>query len=205
MSRYITVSEATLRRHLCEKEIRAIEDAALSRLLDAVLVRAVIAVKDVRCAEDWIVWARAWLDQLDRTPGSAVDAAHKIGHSDPLTHALHQLAWAAKESCYGATHKAAPWLVLRYVADAAVALGINAGGLLKRVTKGEAMTLPDAAPPQLEKSKMNGYVYVESEHGPDGTLYTVGFYDPKGEWHPESDHSDRDAAASRVNYLNGGR
>jgi hypothetical protein len=44
------------------------------------------------------------------------------------------------------------------------------------------------------------YVYIESEKG----LYTVGFYDPKGNWHPESDHDSRSDAAHRVHYLNGG-
>jgi hypothetical protein len=45
------------------------------------------------------------------------------------------------------------------------------------------------------------YVYVESEPG----LYTVGFYDPNnGQWHPESDHESREAAANRVHWLNGG-
>ena len=34
--------------------------------------------------------------------------------------------------------------------------------------------------------------------------YTVGFYDPNGEWIPESDHADSEAAAKRVHYLNGG-
>lgn len=43
------------------------------------------------------------------------------------------------------------------------------------------------------------YVYILSEPG----LYTVGFYDPSGRWHPDSDHNDRDKAAERVAYLNG--
>jgi len=34
-------------------------------------------------------------------------------------------------------------------------------------------------------------------------LYTVGFYDPAGNWHSESDHDTRDEAAARVAYLNG--
>jgi hypothetical protein len=45
------------------------------------------------------------------------------------------------------------------------------------------------------------YVYVRSEPG----LFTVGFYDPTGKWHAESDHGTREQAAVRVNYLNGGR
>lgn len=43
------------------------------------------------------------------------------------------------------------------------------------------------------------YVYIRSEPG----LWTVGFYSPNGEWHPESDHSDREEAAKRVAWLNG--
>jgi hypothetical protein len=46
---------------------------------------------------------------------------------------------------------------------------------------------------------MSGYVYIKSEPH----LFTVGFYDPKGKWHPDSDHTDREEAAKRVAYLNG--
>jgi hypothetical protein len=45
------------------------------------------------------------------------------------------------------------------------------------------------------------YVYIQSEPG----LWTVGFYSPNGEWVPESDHNDKDAAAYRVAYLNGSK
>jgi hypothetical protein len=45
------------------------------------------------------------------------------------------------------------------------------------------------------------YVYIESEPG----LYTVGFYDSKGKWQPESDHTSKEAAAERIHYLNGGK
>lgn len=44
------------------------------------------------------------------------------------------------------------------------------------------------------------YVYIRS--GPN--LYTVGFYDPNGKWHADSDHESRGDAARRVHYLNGG-
>ena len=44
------------------------------------------------------------------------------------------------------------------------------------------------------------WVYQSFEPG----LFTVGFYTPDGEWVSESDHSDRDCAAGRVNFLNGG-
>ena len=54
------------------------------------------------------------------------------------------------------------------------------------------------------------YVYIESERftGEDGfthVLYTVGFYKPDGKWVAESDHTDREEAAKRVHYLNGGQ
>lgn len=45
------------------------------------------------------------------------------------------------------------------------------------------------------------YVYIRSA----SDLYTVGFYDPSGEWIPESDHSTAESAAERVHYLNGGK
>lgn len=45
------------------------------------------------------------------------------------------------------------------------------------------------------------YVYIMSEPG----LFTVGFYDPSGKWHADSDHSDREEAAKRVAWLNGQR
>ena len=44
------------------------------------------------------------------------------------------------------------------------------------------------------------YVYIRSEQN----LYTVGFYDPKGKWEPESDFNTTKEAAERVHYLNGG-
>lgn len=44
------------------------------------------------------------------------------------------------------------------------------------------------------------YVYIRSEN----SLYTVGFYAPNGCFIPESDHENRNEAAKRVHYLNGG-
>lgn len=44
------------------------------------------------------------------------------------------------------------------------------------------------------------YVYMQSEPG----LWTVGFFDPSGKWHAESDHNSESEAAERVHYLNGG-
>jgi len=43
------------------------------------------------------------------------------------------------------------------------------------------------------------YVYIKSE----SCLWTVGFYDPKGKFQPESDWSSTDEAAARVHWLNG--
>lgn len=45
------------------------------------------------------------------------------------------------------------------------------------------------------------YVYIRSEPN----LWTVGFYDPSGEWHTDFDYSNPNDAAARVHYLNGGR
>lgn len=52
------------------------------------------------------------------------------------------------------------------------------------------------------------FVYIQSQkfETRDGqqNLWTVGFYDPEGKWNPESDHSQKEYAAARVHYLNGG-
>jgi hypothetical protein len=45
------------------------------------------------------------------------------------------------------------------------------------------------------------WVYIRSEPG----LWTVGFYDPQGNWNPESDWGSTEDAARRVNFLNGGK
>lgn len=45
------------------------------------------------------------------------------------------------------------------------------------------------------------YVYVKSKGDP---LWTVGFFAPDGEWHPESDQTSEADAAWRVHFLNGG-
>jgi len=44
------------------------------------------------------------------------------------------------------------------------------------------------------------WVYIRTEP----RLWTVGFYDPSGKFQTDSDHSDREEAAQRVHYLNGG-
>lgn len=54
------------------------------------------------------------------------------------------------------------------------------------------------------------WVYIQTERwtDEDGTphsLFTVGFYDPNGRFQPDSDHSRREDAARRCNFLNGGR
>jgi len=43
------------------------------------------------------------------------------------------------------------------------------------------------------------WVYIQTE----GNLWTVGFYDPKGVWHADSDHSTPELAAAKVAYLHG--
>lgn len=48
---------------------------------------------------------------------------------------------------------------------------------------------------------MTLWVYIQTEP----QLWTVGFYAPDGKFHSDSDHSDREKAADRVHYLNGGK
>jgi hypothetical protein len=43
------------------------------------------------------------------------------------------------------------------------------------------------------------WVFIRSE----SRLWTVGFYDPSGKWHSESDHESPESAAARVAALNG--
>ena len=43
------------------------------------------------------------------------------------------------------------------------------------------------------------WVYKQTEPG----LWTVGFYDPEGKWHTDSDWNSKAEAAVRVHYLNG--
>jgi len=44
------------------------------------------------------------------------------------------------------------------------------------------------------------YVYIKTEPN----LYTVGFYNPNGNWESESDWRTQEQAVERVHYLNGG-
>ena len=44
------------------------------------------------------------------------------------------------------------------------------------------------------------WVYMRTKDGD----WTVGFFDPNGIWHPESDWDNPDDAAARTHYLNGG-
>jgi len=44
------------------------------------------------------------------------------------------------------------------------------------------------------------WVYIKSEPN----LWTVGYYNPNGEWIPDSDHDEKYKASERVHYLNGG-
>ncbi|RJQ30306.1 hypothetical protein C4565_00545 [Candidatus Parcubacteria bacterium] len=45
------------------------------------------------------------------------------------------------------------------------------------------------------------WVYLRTDNG---KIWTVGFYDPEGKWQPDSDHTEREEAAKRVHWLNGG-
>lgn len=58
---------------------------------------------------------------------------------------------------------------------------------------------PRARQFNLLLSEVTMYVYIQSEP----YLFTVGFYAPNGEWHPDSDYASREEAAKRVSYLNG--
>lgn len=42
------------------------------------------------------------------------------------------------------------------------------------------------------------WVYIRSEKD----LWTVGFYDPTDQWHPDSDYASPTEAAKRVHWLN---
>jgi len=44
------------------------------------------------------------------------------------------------------------------------------------------------------------WIYRQTEPN----LYTVGFYDPDGKWHADTDWRTSEEAASRCRYLNGG-
>lgn len=44
------------------------------------------------------------------------------------------------------------------------------------------------------------YVYIKIESG----VWTVGFYDPDGDFRPESEYRSAEEAAKRVHWLNGG-
>jgi hypothetical protein len=75
----------------------------------------------------WLEWAAEWKAGV-RSPQNCVDIAHWcFGHkgwgpdgktTDPVSNALGQLAWAAKEACHSTPTSG--WLVIRYIADAMV-------------------------------------------------------------------------------------
>ena len=44
------------------------------------------------------------------------------------------------------------------------------------------------------------WVYMQSGPG----LFTVGFYDPRGNWYTDQDFTSREDARRRVHFLNGG-
>lgn len=43
------------------------------------------------------------------------------------------------------------------------------------------------------------WIYLKSE----ATKYSVGFFDPEGQWHADSDYPSKEEAAARVRWLNG--
>lgn len=47
------------------------------------------------------------------------------------------------------------------------------------------------------------WVYREVGNGAD-VRFQVGYYDPTGSWHADTAYTDREVAAKRVNFLNGG-
>ena len=81
---------------------------------------------------DWLAWAREWRAGDHYRPRRCVNVAHRCFEhkgwgldgkaTNPVWHALGQLAWGAKEACYNAPKSG--WLTLRYIADAMIAFGI---------------------------------------------------------------------------------
>lgn len=47
------------------------------------------------------------------------------------------------------------------------------------------------------------YFYKLTESEPTHRLYTVGYEDSNGNWHPDSDWNSQEDAAQRAAYLNG--
>ena len=57
----------------------------------------------------------------------------------------------------------------------------------------------------IQTEKAGAKIYPQDDIRFDHDLFTVGFYQPDGNFQAESDHSTREKAAARVNYLNGGQ
>lgn len=55
-----------------------------------------------------------------------------------------------------------------------------------------------------EQQKSLAWVYIRNREPGFPSFYTVGFYDPNGNFHSDSDFDSRDEARERVHYLNGG-
>ena len=53
------------------------------------------------------------------------------------------------------------------------------------------------------KTQPGSHTYVYRKC-PGERVWTVGFYDPTGQWYAESDHVTSGEAAARVHYLHGG-
>jgi len=54
-------------------------------------------------------------------------------------------------------------------------------------------------PDKNERRERSMWVYEQTEPG----LWTVGYFDPQGKWHTDSDHTIREDAAKRCAWLNG--
>jgi hypothetical protein len=75
-------------------------------------------------ADFWRDWASSWVTG-QRSPQTCVDVARKCFLHEDLAswHTLGQISWAAKEACYNIP--SGGWLVVRYIADAMIAFGID--------------------------------------------------------------------------------
>lgn len=104
--------------------------ALLSYAIDEILPRLSTSFHKENSGK-WIEWATAWRAG-HRSPQNCVDVAHWCFDqkgwgfdgqaTDPVSQALGQLAWAAKEACYSTPTSG--WLVIRYIADAMIAFGV---------------------------------------------------------------------------------
>jgi hypothetical protein len=91
-------------------------------------IQAILQDGRISAPIDWLNWAYRWLEGV-RSPAACVDVAHRVCSG------LGQIAWAAKESCYDTPQSG--WLVMRYIADAMLSLGLPARELVLYTKKPE--------------------------------------------------------------------